>query len=147
MYVCKGIVFPSLPVYTLYDTIIIAWFDDDFRFVVITECLLLKLMEFIFTRQYELLLPGIGLVPVLSCGPFYFLHFCWPLQCGLFCCILHLSYHILAIDWKDCWNHSNYIFVSWVLWSVLAVVCQFVFVPFSLCWSCQNLLFHLTCLK
>ena len=41
--------FPSLPVSVLYGTIILIWFYDDFRFAVITECLLLKLIEFIMT--------------------------------------------------------------------------------------------------
>ena len=40
--------FPSLPVSTLYGTIILTQFDDIFRFAVNTECLLLKLIEFVF---------------------------------------------------------------------------------------------------
>ena len=75
----KGIMFPSLPVSTLYGTIILTWFDDVFKLTVIVKCLLLKIKEFISPCQYDLLLPGIGLVPVLSCGQFYFLCFCHPL--------------------------------------------------------------------
>ena len=43
--------FPSLPVYTFYGTTILAWFDYDFKFAVITKHLLLKLMELIFTMS------------------------------------------------------------------------------------------------
>ena len=41
--------FPSLLVSTFYGTILTALFGDVFRFVVIVECLVLKLMELIFT--------------------------------------------------------------------------------------------------
>ena len=43
----KYIMFPSLPVSTLYGTIILTWFDSVFRFAVITEYLLLKLVIYI----------------------------------------------------------------------------------------------------
>ena len=46
---CKDIMFPSLPMSTLYGSIILTWFDDVIIFAVITEWLLLKLIEFIFT--------------------------------------------------------------------------------------------------
>ena len=49
LYKCEGIMFPSLPVSTLYGTIIESWFDNVFRFAVITNHLLLKITEFIFT--------------------------------------------------------------------------------------------------
>ena len=51
LYKCKGIMFPSLPVSTLYGTIIETWFDNVFRFAVITNYLLLKIIEFIFTMS------------------------------------------------------------------------------------------------
>ena len=38
LYMCKSIMLPSLPVSTLYSTIIELWFDDVYRFVVITNC-------------------------------------------------------------------------------------------------------------
>ena len=41
--------FPSLPVPTLCGTIIETWFDDVFRYAVITDYLLLKIIEFTFT--------------------------------------------------------------------------------------------------
>ena len=50
LYMCKHIMFPSLPVSTLYGTIILTRFGDVFRFTLITEHLLLKLIEFIFTK-------------------------------------------------------------------------------------------------
>ena len=43
LYKCKDIMFPSLPLATLYDTIIETWFDDVFRFAVITDYLLVKI--------------------------------------------------------------------------------------------------------
>ena len=42
LYMCKSIIFPLLYVSTLYGTIILTWFDDVSRFVVITEHLLLN---------------------------------------------------------------------------------------------------------
>ena len=42
LYKCKDIMFPSLPVSTLYGTVIKTWFDDVFRFFAITDHLLLK---------------------------------------------------------------------------------------------------------
>ena len=39
----------SLPVPTLYGTILVTWFVNVFRFVVNIMCLLLKLIEAIFT--------------------------------------------------------------------------------------------------
>ena len=49
LYRCIGNLFPSLPVSTLYGTIIETWLDDVFRLAVITDGLLLKIIEFIFT--------------------------------------------------------------------------------------------------
>ena len=49
LYKCKGIMFPSLPVSTFHGAIIETWFDDTFRFSVITNHLLLKIIDFIFT--------------------------------------------------------------------------------------------------
>ena len=49
---CKGIMFPSLPVSTLYGTIIETWFDEVFiRFGDISDHLLLKVIE--FKKQYK----------------------------------------------------------------------------------------------
>ena len=45
----KALCFHHLPVSTLYGTIIETWFDDVFRFFVITDHLLLKIIEFMFT--------------------------------------------------------------------------------------------------
>ena len=59
LYKCKGIMFPSLPVSTLCGTIIETWFDV-FRFVVITNCLLLKIINLYSLYQYDLL-HGVGL--------------------------------------------------------------------------------------
>ena len=41
--------FPSLPEPTLYGTTDVAWLDDVFKFAVMTENLLLKVIEFIYT--------------------------------------------------------------------------------------------------
>ena len=49
LYKCKGTMFPSLPVFTLYGTIIETCFDDTFRFGVINNLLLLKIIEFKLT--------------------------------------------------------------------------------------------------
>ena len=46
---CEGIMFPSLPLSTLYGNIMLTRFDGVFRFAVITQQFLLKLKEFIFT--------------------------------------------------------------------------------------------------
>ena len=51
LYMCKGIMFLSLPVSTLYSTIFQTWFNDVFRIAVINEHLLLKLIEFIYTMS------------------------------------------------------------------------------------------------
>ena len=51
LYMCKGFMFPSLPVSTLHHTIIETWFDNFLRFFVITDHLLLKIIEFIFTMS------------------------------------------------------------------------------------------------
>ena len=51
LYKCKGIMFPSMTVPTWYGTIIETWFDDVFRFSVITDHLLLKIIEFIFAMS------------------------------------------------------------------------------------------------
>ena len=75
LYMYKGIMFPSLPVSTLYGIIIEIWFDDVFRFAVFTNHLLLKIIEFMFTVQYDLLLHTVGLLPVLGHGWFYFSHY------------------------------------------------------------------------
>ena len=48
------IMFQSLPISTLYDTIMAALLDDVFKFAIIAEYLELKLTEFIFT----ILMPG-----------------------------------------------------------------------------------------
>ena len=45
------VLFPALPVSTLYGHVIISLFDDVFRFAVITECLLSQWIEFIFTMS------------------------------------------------------------------------------------------------
>ena len=50
-YKCKSIMFPSLPVSTSYGTITETWFDNVFRFAVITDHLLLKIIEFLFTMS------------------------------------------------------------------------------------------------
>ena len=51
LYIYNCIMFPSLPVSTLYATVIMALFDDVFRFAVIMEWLVLKLMELICTMS------------------------------------------------------------------------------------------------
>ena len=68
---CKSIMFPSLPVSTLYSTITLAW-SDVFKLAVITESLLLKLMEFIFTMSVSSS-SGTGLVSWLMLCIFTFL--------------------------------------------------------------------------
>ena len=49
LYTSNGITFPSLPVSTLYDTFILTQFYNIFGFAGTPECLLLKLIEFVFT--------------------------------------------------------------------------------------------------
>ena len=48
----KGIMYWSLPKSTLYGTTDVAWCDNVFQFAVMTECLLLKVMEFMLNRIY-----------------------------------------------------------------------------------------------
>ena len=79
LYLCKNIMFPSLLVSILYGTIIETWFDDVFRFAIIINHLLLKIIEFISQCQYDLLLHGVGLVSVPGHGQFYISCFCKPL--------------------------------------------------------------------
>ena len=59
--------FPSLPVSTLCGTIIETCFDEMLRFAVIADHLLLNLYSL---YQNDLLLHGVGLVPVLGHGWF-----------------------------------------------------------------------------
>ena len=42
LYMCKGIMFPSLPVSTMHGTLTETWFDCVFRFAVIIKYLLMK---------------------------------------------------------------------------------------------------------
>ena len=49
LYVYNGITFPSLPMSTLYGTMIMTLFVEVFRFAIIIEQLELNLTEFIFT--------------------------------------------------------------------------------------------------
>ena len=51
LYTHKGIMFPSLPVSTLYGTIIGTWFDNVFRLPITTKCSLLKFKEFMQFEQ------------------------------------------------------------------------------------------------
>ena len=51
LYNCKGIMFLSLPMSTLYGTIVETWFDNVFRFAVMIDHLLLKIIEFKFTMS------------------------------------------------------------------------------------------------
>ena len=51
LYKSKDNMFPSLPVSTLYGTIIETLFDDVFRFAVFTDQLLLNIRKSIFTMS------------------------------------------------------------------------------------------------
>ena len=73
LYKCKGIMSPSLPVSTLYNTFIETWLDDVFRFTVITDHLLLKIIELYSPCQYDLLLHPVDVLPILGHGQFYFI--------------------------------------------------------------------------
>ena len=84
LYMCKGMMFPLLPVSTLYGSIILTLFDNVFRFVVITECLLLKLIEFIFTMPIWSS-SCLGLVSAVHCGLLCLSCFCRPLLYGWSC--------------------------------------------------------------
>ena len=66
--------FPSLLVSTLYGAIIPIWYDEAFRFAVITECLLLKLIKFIFA------------VSIWSASSWY-----WSGSCSVSCTFLLLT--------------------------------------------------------
>ena len=61
--------FPSLPVSTLYGTIIETWFNNGFRFAVITHLFTIENNTILHSPcQYDLLLHGVGMGPVLGHG-------------------------------------------------------------------------------
>ena len=93
LYKCKGTMFPSLPVSTLYGTNIGTWFDNDFRFVVTADHFLLKIIEFIFTMS------------IWSSSPWY-----WSASCYRSCMSVFLLLMQTYLKWLTL-LHSKHFFL------------------------------------
>ena len=109
LYIYNGNMFPSPCVSSLYCTIIMTLFDDVSWFAVITEWIVLKLMELIFTMSmlfFFLLVSFILFIVDLA----FFLHSCTLLRNGSSYCTLCISCRMLGIIWLDGSNHSIFIF-------------------------------------
>ena len=108
-----------------------------FRCAAITEHLLIKLMEFIFTASIwssSWYWSGSRFGTILL-----FMLLQMSLKSGWSCCTLHISYHMPGTIWLNGWNHNNGNSASQVLWHVFAFLSQFVSAPFSLSLSYHTL--------
>ena len=141
LYKCKGIMFQSLPVSTLYGTIIETGFDNVFIFAVTTDHLLLKIIDFIFTMSIRSSWCWSG-----SCSRSWAVLFLPLLQTSLSgwpCHIQHASSHRLGNVWVEGWNHNICNSALWVFWHVFVVFWDCVSVSLLLSLSCQTPLFCL----
>ena len=80
LYIYNDIMFPWLPVSTLYGTVIMTLLDDVFRFAVIMEPLALKFMELIFTISMW-----------SSCS--------WSASCSMLWTVLPLALQHTSLKW------------------------------------------------
>ena len=131
----NGIMFPSLPVSTLYGTVITTWFHDVFFIC----C---------YFRKTGIKINGIDihcfnviLLFLVSFLPYVVDHAasCPPLWNGSSCCTWHIFSHMPGNAWVGGMNHSIYIFFM----GVLLAVCSFIpFCSLFLGHSHLNLLHH-----
>ena len=143
-FVCKGIMFPSLPVSTLSGNIIETWFDNVF-WLAVYQMFVIEINRIYIHHINDLLFHSVGLILVPGHGWFYFSHFCRPPWSGWSC-------HTLCTSFFRPWLLVS---AGQMAWATICV--DLVYRHFGIClWFfsyhlhlplvfsfCQNLLFHL----
>ena len=120
----NGCIFPSLPISTLYGTVITTLFDNLFRFAFIVEWLELKLMKLIFTISMSVSCSWSSPCSIL--WTVLFLELLYTSWSGSSYCTFHTSFHMLGIV-TGLWSWLQYLHL--LLVGIVTGVASFV----SLC--------------